>query len=89
MSALPPNATTIATCRSRYASLMTKVHRSRALQQRPMSLNGVGVILTAHVFSLRVSDVTVNVLTAEITISMVTVRTNNRTWFDVFTDDWL
>jgi len=54
-----------------------------------MSLNGVGVIITAHVFSLRVIDVTVNVLTAEITISMVTVRTNNRTWFDVFTDDWL
>ena len=51
-----------------------------------MSLNGVGVVDIAQVFSCAVIHVTVNVLAAEITISNATIIVNNRSCFDVFTE---
>lgn len=54
-----------------------------------MSLNGIGVVDTAHVFACAVVHKTVNVAAAEITMSIVTVTANNSTCCDVFTDDRL
>jgi hypothetical protein len=51
-----------------------------------MSLNGVGVVDTAHVFSCAVIHVAVNLLAAEIRINKATSLLTIEAVFDVFTE---
>ena len=54
-----------------------------------MPLNRICMVDFAHVLSAAVSDVVMRVIPSKIAISVMPVTANNRTGFDVFTDDRL